>query len=115
MEIALHLKALKKMLDQNKMRFQKVERRAVDVINVITGTGLKYEESEVEFDVCQAILEMRMEAEKIGEQKGEQIGALKKARESAERFYKMGMEVEKVAEGLGCDVETVREWLKLTV
>lgn len=49
--------------------------------------------------------EMRKESEEIGE--------LKRARESARRFYEMGIGVEKVAEGVGCDVKTVKEWLKL--
>ncbi len=65
---------------------QRVERRAVDVINAITGTGLKYEESEVTVNVCKAILDMRLESEQIGEERGERIGELKQARESAVRF-----------------------------
>lgn len=98
---------LKKIVDGNRERFQCVERKAVDVINAITGTGLKYEESEVAVNVCKAILDMRLESEQIGE--------LKKARESAERFYKMGIAVEKVAEGVGYDISTVKEWLNLPV
>lgn len=110
---------LGELLDRNKERFQNVERRAVDVINVLTNTGLKYDRKERKIDMCQAILEMRMESEKIGEQKGEQrgvkIGELKKAQESARRFYEMGIEIEKVAEGVGCDVDTVKKWLNLPV
>lgn len=115
--------ALKELLNRNRERLQCVERRAVDVINVITGTGLKYDESEVAVDVCKAILDMRLESEQIGEERGKQIGEkngerigeFKKTRESAERFYKMGIAVEKVAEGIGYDVSTVKEWLNLPV
>lgn len=120
-EVMLYIKhskdkeALNRIVNGNRERFQRVERRAVDVINVITGTGLKYEESEVEVDVCKAILDMRLESEQIGEQRGEQKGELKKARESAERFYQMGISVEKVAEGVGYDVNIVKEWLNLPV
>ncbi len=77
---------LKKTVAGNWERFQRVERRAVDVINAITGTGLKYEESEVTVNVCKAILDMRLESEQIGEERGERIGELKQARESAVRF-----------------------------
>ena len=100
---------LNRIVDWDRARFHRVERRAVDVINAITGAGLKYEESEVEVDVCKAIMDMRLESEQIGRQMGEQA----KAQESAERFYNMGISVEKVAEGVGYDVDTVKKWLNL--
>ncbi|MCI9230965.1 MAG: hypothetical protein HFH96_07635 [Lachnospiraceae bacterium] len=100
---------LNRIVDWDRARFHRVERRAVDVINAITGAGLKYEESEVEVDVCKAIMDMRLESEQIGRQMGKQA----KAQESAERFYNMGISVEKVAEGVGYDVDTVKKWLNL--
>lgn len=99
--------ALKEIFSWNRSRFQSLERRAMEVIHVITGTDLKYEEDEVKVNVCQGILDMQLESEQIGE--------LRKARESAERFYKMGIEVEEVAEGVGYDVDVVKEWLNLPV
>lgn len=72
-----------------------------------------YDEKERKIDMCQAILEMRKESEEIGEKKGIKIGELKRARESARRLYEMGIRVERVAEGVGCDVETVKKWLEL--
>ncbi len=59
-----------------------VERRAADVIEAITNSGIKYDESEEVVNVCQAIREIRMEERKIGEQDGE----LKKAKEAARNF-----------------------------
>lgn len=103
--------ALKEIFSWNRSRFQSLERRAMEVIHVITGTDLKYEEDEVKVDVCQGILDMQLESEQIGEERGE----AKKARESAERFFKMGIEVEKVTEGVGYDVDVVKEWLNLPV
>ena len=79
-----------------------MERRAVDVIEVITNTGLKYEESEGKIDVCQAIQEMKKEAE------------LKKDQQSAKNLYELRVEIEKIARGLGYAVETVKGWLGLT-
>jgi transposase-like protein len=50
-----------------------------------------------------------MEERKIGEQDGE----LKKAKEDARNFYNLGVDIEKIAQGVGYAVETVREWLGL--
>ncbi len=36
---------------------------------------------------------------------------LKKAQEDARNFYRLGLDVEKVAQGVGYTVETVKEWL----
>lgn len=71
--------------------------------------------------MCQAIKEMREESELIGEERGEKrgeeqgkrIGALETAQKNARNFYKMGIDVEKVAEGVGYDLKTVKEWLGL--
>ncbi|MCI8637594.1 MAG: hypothetical protein HFG41_00175 [Coprococcus sp.] len=85
----------------NEERFREVERRAVDVIEVITHAGLRYEESEVEADVYEAIQKMKREAE------------LKKAQEAARNFYRLGIDDEKIAQGLDYAVETVKGWLGL--
>ena len=100
---------LSRVLEANEERFREVERRAADVIETITNAGIKYDESEEVVNVCQAIREIRMEERKIGEQDGE----LKKAREAARNFYNLGIDVEKIAKGVGYAVDTVREWLGL--
>ena len=53
--------------------------------------------------MCQAIQEMKKESERDGE--------LKKAREAARNFYNLGVDVEKIAQGVGYAAETVKEWL----
>ena len=97
---------LNEVLQSNQRRFQKLEKRAVDVIEVITNAGIKYDEREVEVDVCQAIQEIREEERQLGE--------LKKSKEAARNFYEMGIEIEKVAQGVGYTVETVKQWLGLS-
>ena len=84
-----------------------LERRAADVIETITNSGIKYDESEEVVDVCQAIREIRMEERKIGEQDGE----LKKAREAAEKLHEMGLDTDKIVQAVGYAVETVKGWL----
>ncbi len=96
---------LQEVLKNHEKRFREMERRAVDVIEVITNTGLKYDKKEGKIDMCQAIQEMRIESEQKGE--------LKKAQESARNFYNLGVKVETIAEGVGYAVETVKEWLGL--
>ena len=56
--------------------------------------------------MCQAIQEMRMESESQGR--------LMQAKEDAINFYKFGVDVEKIAQGVGYAVETVKEWLGLS-
>ncbi len=63
--------------------------------------------------MCQAIQDMRNEAEREGEQRGERTGELKKAQEAARNFYSLGVEVEKIAQGLDYAVDTVKGWLGL--
>ena len=91
-------------MQTNEKRFREVERRAADVIEAITHTGLKYDESEVSVDMCQAIQEMRMEERRIGEQDGE----LKKAKEAAGKMLADGiLTLEKIAEYAGLSLEEV--------
>ena len=98
---------LSRVLVTNEKRFRELERRAADVIEAITNSGIKYDESEEVVDVCQAIREIRMEERKIGEQDGE----LKKAREAAENLHEMGLDTDKIAQAVGYAVETVKGWL----
>ncbi|MCM1091321.1 MAG: transposase [Butyrivibrio sp.] len=93
---------LNRILRDNEERFRGVERRAADVIEAITNSRLKYDESEEAVNMCQAIQEMRMESE------------MKKAQEIAKNLYEMGLDVEKISQGVGYDVETVKEWLGIS-
>ncbi len=92
---------LSRILENNEKRFRELERRAADVIEAITHTGLKYDKNEEAVDMCQAIQEMRKESED------------KKAMEIARNFYNLGVDVEKIAQGVGYAVETVKQWLGL--
>ena len=65
---------LNRILENNQKRFRELERRAVDVIQAVTNSGIKYKKSEEVVDVCKAIQEMQMEAEQRGKREGEQIG-----------------------------------------
>ena len=101
---------LNRVLKDHEKRFREMERRAVDVIEVITNTGLKYEESEMKIDVCEAIKKMREESERQGELNGE----LRKAQESARNFYNLGVDIETIAKGVGYAVDVVKGWVGLS-
>ena len=96
---------LSRVLVANEERFREVERRAADVIEAITNSGIKYDESEEVVNVCQAIQEMRKESESKGR--------LMQAQESAKKLYEMGVDTEKIAQVVGYAVETVNGWLGL--
>lgn len=102
---------LREVLEKNQERFREMERRAVDVISTVTNMGLSYNREEMRIDVCQAIQDLRLESEKIGEGRGE----LRKAQEIARNFFRLGVDVDKVAEGVGYDLKTVKKWLGLPV
>lgn len=100
---------LTEVLAGNEARFRELERRAADVINAVTNIGVEFKEGDNKVDMCQAIQDIRIEERRIGEQSGE----LKKARETAKNFYDMGIDIEKISEGIGYAVETVRQWLDI--
>ncbi len=55
-------------------RFKSVERQAVDVINIVTSSEIKYPEGKEMVDMCLAIEQMKEESEKRGEERGEKRG-----------------------------------------
>lgn len=75
-------KNLNRVLKVTEERFREVERRAADVVEAITNSGIKYNEGKEAVDVCQAIQEMRQEERCLGEQDDER----KKLRKQPEIF-----------------------------
>lgn len=98
---------LRKILKQDESRFRNLERRAADVIEVMTNVGMKYEESEAVVDVCQAIQDIRKEEHDLGK--------MEQAQETARNLYEMGDGIEKISKCVGFAVETVSQWLGLSV
>ncbi|MCM1091044.1 MAG: Rpn family recombination-promoting nuclease/putative transposase [Butyrivibrio sp.] len=74
-EVMLYIKYSK---DKNKLdkimaedlSFQSVERQAAEVINIVTGSKLKYPEGKGDVNMCLAIQQMREESELAGQIKG---------------------------------------------
>ncbi|MCM1411739.1 MAG: Rpn family recombination-promoting nuclease/putative transposase, partial [Lachnospiraceae bacterium] len=55
---------------ENDSNFQSVERQAAEVINIVTGSKLKYPEGKGDVNMCLAIQQMREESELVGQIKG---------------------------------------------
>lgn len=106
-------KKLTEILESNKTRFQNLERRAADVIKIITNSRIKYKESEKVIDVCQAIQDMLKESELIGEERGEERGELKKSKETAQNLYELGVDINTIAKGVNHPLDIVKQWLGL--
>jgi len=76
------LRYIKYSKDKNKLgeilstddRFKSVERQAVDLINIVTSSKIKYSEGKETVDMCLAIEQLKEESEKRGEKRGELIG-----------------------------------------
>ncbi len=105
---------LNRILESGKVHFGELERRAVDVIQVITGMGLKYDESEVKVDMCQAIAEMRAEERQLGREEGRQEmhqAMQESQQEAARNFYRMGLDIETISLGFNVSAETIRQWI----
>lgn len=67
-EVMLYIKYSKDKKTLNKVvkediKFQSMERQAAEVINIVTGSKLKYPEGKGDVNMCQAIQQMREESE----------------------------------------------------
>lgn len=114
---------LDEIIKSDEMRFRNLERRAADVIETITKSGLKYDESEAKIDMCQAIQEMRQESRmegvqegiQKGLQEGIQKGVQKGIRETkldvAKQMHKMGFDIGVIAQAVGVTEKTINEWI----
>jgi len=58
-------------------RFKRVECQAVDVINVVTGSRVKYSKRKETVDMCLAIQEIKKEGREEGRLEGELIGVIR--------------------------------------
>ena len=70
-EVMLYIKyskdkqTLDKIVQEN-IKFQSIERQAAEVINIVTGSRLKYPEGKGDVNMCLAIQQMREESEMKG-------------------------------------------------
>ena len=81
-ELSQALKFIKYSRDKLKLRqiveedpgYRAVSKRTADMLSVVTGSGLKYNEGEERVDMCKAIDDMREEARAEGREAGIEIG-----------------------------------------
>ena len=83
-ELRLALQFMKKSLDKNQLRelvqadeaYRHVSRKTADMLNIVTGSGLPYEEGKETVNMCVAIEEMRFDAKAEGKAEGMAEGIL---------------------------------------
>ncbi len=83
-ELRIALQFMKKSLDKNQLRqlvqedkaYRHVSRKTADMLNIVTGSDLPYEEGKETIDMCAAIEEMRFDAKAEGMAEGMEKGIL---------------------------------------
>ena len=75
-----------KIMKTDRERFENLEKRAADVIEAVTGSGLKYEEGDETVNVCKAIQEIRQNAYDQGK-KSERNNVLMNSKRISTIFY----------------------------
>lgn len=116
------------LLEKNKARFQAIERRAVDVIQTVTNTGLKYSKRKEKIDMCQAFQEMIMDArakdqkelqetraelqKARAEVEAERRARIEESKEIARTMYQSGLAVEIIAKYMKQDADVIQVWVE---
>ena len=109
---------LETILKTNKKRFQCLERRAADVIKIITGANLKYREKEETIDMCQAIQDLIQRSKTEGQQEGRQEGRqegiaeglLKGKKETALVMNEKGFSIDMISDILKVETDILLQW-----
>lgn len=98
-----HDKKKARELIQSDPGFKSMDPEAIEVIRTVTHSYFPYEKGEGgKVDMCKALDDW------LEEEKDE------KARRIALNMYKLGIEIEKIADSVECSVETVKEWIGIT-
>jgi len=101
----------------NDEKFKVLEQKAAQVINTVTGAGLKIEEGEETVDMCKAIVDMKRDAGREGEERGKEIGEKIGERntkiKTAKALLKLGkLTLEEISESTQLGLEEVEELWK---
>ena len=62
--------------------------------------------------MCNELEEIYSEGVESGERRGIEKGELKKAREATISLAKMGLPVDKIAQAVNVNIDTVQEWIE---
>ncbi len=85
----------KKRLDEvlhEDSTYQRISRKTADMINIVTGSKLKYNPGEERVDMCKAIEDMRNDAIREGMEKGLEQGIEKGIEQGIEKGIEQGIE-----------------------
>lgn len=101
---------LEAILKTDEKRFQCLERRAADVIKVITNADFEYHEKEGPIDMCQAIQDLKQKSNMEGKAEGIVEGMMKGKRETAFTMREKGFSNDMIAEILKVGTDVILQW-----
>ena len=105
---------LEAILKTDEKRFLCLERRAADVIKVITNADFEYREKEGPIDMCQAIQDLKqksnMEGRAEGLTEGIAEGVIKGKKETAFTMREKGFSNDMIAEILKVGTDVILQW-----
>lgn len=104
---------MKRLIQKDENRFHHMEREAIQLINLITGTDIRMENDEEVVDMCKAWSDMAAEEREIGYASGKEEGKAEGQRENKQRvienMLKMGYPDDDILEIAECTSREINE------
>lgn len=95
---------MNRLIEENSARFSRMEKEAVAVINLFTGTNIEIKEEEEVIDMCKAWEDMRAEGIKVGQAEG-----MKKQKRIVQNMVDRGYSIEDILAIMECSREELQE------
>ena len=95
---------MNRLIEENSARFSRMEKEAVAVINLFTGTNIEIKEEEEVIDMCKAWEDMRAEGIKVGQAEG-----MKKQKRIVQNMVDRGYSTEDIMAIMECSREELQE------
>ena len=95
---------MNRLIEENSARFSRMEKEAVAVINLFTGTNIEIREEEEVIDMCKAWEDMRAEGIKVG-----RAESMKKQKRIVQNMVDRGYSTEDIMAIMECSREELQE------
>lgn len=97
---------MNRLIEENSARFSRMEKEAVAVINLFTGTNIEIKEEEEVIDMCKAWEDMRAEGIKVGQAEG-----MKKQKRIVQNMVDRGYSTEDIMAIMECSREELQQFI----
>lgn len=113
---------MNRLIEENSARFSRMEKEAVAVINLFTGTNIEIKEEEEVIDMCKAWEDMGEEKRAIGRAEGMEVGrtegikvgraeSMKKQKRIVQNMVDRGYSIEDILAIMECSREELQEFI----